>query len=82
MDLPLADGVLLRLLRVEDDFDVFLSLSFSSVVFFVADVLLAFVLLFPPPDVVAPRIRPMIAKAGTTKNNGSDGIAFGLPMAL
>ena len=81
--LPLLDGVLLRLLREEfPDFVLFLSSLFSAAAALLSVATFFFALLFfPPLDVDTPSKRPMTAKTGTTKNNGSDGTASGLPIA-
>ena len=77
-DLDFVDGVLLRLRE-----DVPLEVLVPSVSFVVAAEVLALGLLLVLPllEDERPRKRPIIAKTGTTKNSGSDGIDFGLPIA-
>ena len=69
------------LLRLRED--VPLEVLVPSVSFVVAAEVLALGLLLVLPllEDERPRRRPIIAKTGTTKKSGSDGIDFGLPIA-
>ena len=77
-DLDFVDGVLLRLREDVPLEDLMPSASFAVAVEVLA---LGLLLTLPLPEVDKPRRRPIIAKTGTTKKSGSDGIDFGLPIA-